>query len=309
LAEFQSFYEPRSPLTIWGYQETAFDQQPAQQAQVEADNGLQLAAYQYSPTHIEPSEAVYVTLYWQTTRPISTTFNTVVRLISPLDQVAWAQRDQASPRSVPTAWLEPGDWFAERFVLTTTAEIPIGGYELNFSLYEPRSAKFITLYQNEDINELDRVLLGHVAVPWQGEIETAVPIDATFGNQILLTSYELIGNLEPGATVIPRLYWEALRPPDDNYNVFVHLLDENGQLVANHDGAPFYGRYPSRAWEPDYIVPDEHPLTLPADLAPGRYRLNVGLYLLATGERLPVFDAAGTEGADRAVTIDVIDVP
>lgn len=308
-ATFQTPYEPRSPFTLWAYEETPFDRSEPQPIEVEAENGLKLMAYQYSPAVITPSEAVYVTLYWQTTRPITTTFSSVVRLISPLDQVAWAQRDLYAPRSIPPAWLKSDDWFAERFVLTTTADIPIGGYELNLSLYNPRATGFINLYQNEDTNVLDRVLLGYVAVPWLGDKGTAHGAEVMFGDQIQLTGYELEGKLKPGDSFTTKLYWEALRPPDENYSVFVHLLDEEGQLVVNHDGVPFYGRYPTRAWQPGTLIFDEHPLTLPPDLASGQYRLTVGLYLLTTGERLPVGEAGETGGTDGAFVIEVIDVP
>jgi hypothetical protein len=39
-------------------------------------------------------------------------------------------------------------------------------------------------------------------------------------------------------------------------------------------------------------IKDVHQLPLPADLPAGEYRLNIGLYLLETGERLFVVDAA-----------------
>ena len=308
LDSFQSAYETRSPFTIWAYQQTAFDQTAIQTPQVQTENGLNLVSYQYGPPTIAANEALYVTLYWQTTQPITTTFNTVVRLISPWDQVAWAQRDLRSPRSLPPSWLEPGDWFAERFVLTTTADIPIGGFELNLSLYETRSGEFINLYQDNDNNALDRVILGRAAVPWPGDVASAAIPAPTFGNQIQLVGYERSGDFQPGATVTAKLYWQALTPPPAHYVVFVHLLDENGTLVTNHDSPPAFGTFPTRTWSPGFIIPDEHPLTLPADLPHGRYQIKVGLYLPESGERLTVIDANGTELGDRAFEMEMLEV-
>ena len=91
------------------------------------------------------------------------------------------------------------------------------------------------------------------------------------------------------------LFWDSLKPPDQDFTVFVHLLDENGQIVASHDGMPMENRFPTRAWKQGQIISDRHRLDLPASLEPGSYQVNVGLYLLETGERLPVWDADGVE--------------
>jgi hypothetical protein len=50
-------------------------------------------------------------------------------------------------------------------------------------------------------------------------------------------------------------------------------------------------------------IEDTHTVVLPSDLPPGSYRLAVGLYDLATGDRLPLQD-----GGD-AVTLTEIQVP
>ena len=46
------------------------------------------------------------------------------------------------------------------------------------------------------------------------------------------------------------------------------------------------GRYPTQNWAAGELVRDRHTLTLPADLAPGAYRLIVGVYRAADRARL-----------------------
>ena len=82
------------------------------------------------------------------------------------------------------------------------------------------------------------------------------------------------------------LYWRAATPPAVDYTIFVHLYDAAGRLVASHDGPPFYGYLPSSGWPAGEVVPDRHDFDLPPDLAPGAYRLAVGMYDPANGERL-----------------------
>jgi hypothetical protein len=81
--------------------------------------------------------------------------------------------------------------------------------------------------------------------------------------------------------------------------VFVHLLAA-GNKLAQFDARPCGGECPTSGWRPGAIVVDRHQVALPPDAPPGPYRLAVGLYLLATGERVPV---VGRD--DGTVTIDV----
>ena len=85
-----------------------------------------------------------------------------------------------------------------------------------------------------------------------------------------------------------RLYWKAVAPLEADYTIFAHLLDGQGRLIAQNDHQPPGGRYPTSLWDTDEQVIDESTLLIPASTLPGQYRLAVGMYLLATGERLTV---------------------
>ncbi|MEA3459836.1 MAG: hypothetical protein U9R11_04080, partial [Chloroflexota bacterium] len=90
------------------------------------------------------------------------------------------------------------------------------------------------------------------------------------------------------------LYWKARRKVERNYTVFMHLLGEaynpatNGPVWAQSDCQPLNGGYPTSQWIVDTIVKDHHEMTVDPYAPPGRYQIEVGMYLLATGERLPV---------------------
>ncbi len=133
--------------------------------------------------------------------------------------------------------------------------------------------------------------------------ELAIPAEeknVNFGDQIALLGYNASGDsFAPGDTLDLTLYWQALRKLDIDYQVFVHLLDSEGNLVAQSDKLN-PGEFPTRRWPLDRYVPDEHRLTLPADLPPGEYTVATGLWVQGDGWRLPVFDAAGQPTGDRA---------
>jgi len=90
----------------------------------------------------------------------------------------------------------------------------------------------------------------------------------------------------PGSPLEVTLHWHALATPDGNYHTFVHLLDAEGQIVAQHDGSPGKGALPTLGWLPGEYLTDAHLLQLPFDLPDGVYRLGVGLYDPASSQRL-----------------------
>jgi hypothetical protein len=117
----------------------------------------------------------------------------------------------------------------------------------------------------------------------------AKPVGASFAGGIELTQCELPGEpLRPDETLPLSLTWRALDVPSKDYTVFVHFMDQNGQVWAQHDGQPVGGWRPTSSWQPGEEIIDHHGLYLPPDLPPGEYRLAVGLYYASTNERLSV---------------------
>jgi hypothetical protein len=118
----------------------------------------------------------------------------------------------------------------------------------------------------------------------------AQPAQIVFGDAPLLTliGYDLAGNdVTSGDTLPVTLYWQAAVEMETNYTVFIQLLNDADQVVAQIDAQPQAGAAPTTTWLPDEIVTDAYQLSLPSELPPGRYRLITGLYNAATGQRLP----------------------
>jgi hypothetical protein len=126
-----------------------------------------------------------------------------------------------------------------------------------------------------------------------------------FGDQIDLIGFDTPREVAaPGDTIDLMLYWRALRDLDIDYQVFVHVLDESGELVAQSDKLN-PGEFPTHRWPLDKYVPDVHSITLPSNLPAGEYRVAVGLWVQSEGWRLPVFDERGAAVDDRAVLFDL----
>ena len=109
---------------------------------------------------------------------------------------------------------------------------------------------------------------------------------------IRLLGYELPeASARPGAALPFHLYWQATAATEANYQVFNHLLDTEGNLVAQADGPPLPDpllRRGTKDWDdPEEIIfSREYVLTLPGDLTPGEYSLVTGFYHRDSGRRL-----------------------
>ena len=133
--------------------------------------------------------------------------------------------------------------------------------------------------------------------------EPAVTLDARFGEGIHLRGYALAGErFAPGDVLPVTLFWEAQAPIAEPYKVTVQLLDGVGQLVAQRDTQPGAGLRPTTTWQQGQVLTDRYGVPLPADLAPGRYTLIVGVYHVATGERLPVTLDSAAAGDHLSLT-------
>jgi hypothetical protein len=145
--------------------------------------------------------------------------------------------------------------------------------------------------------------------------------DITFGPQLTLVGYEM----QPGTprtritplagaaatelaanqeqTLQINLYWRARAALPHDYWLFVHVLNAQGERVAQRD-APLRGaEYPASQWQAGELVIDRADLLLPA-LPPGRYQVVIGVYDVQTGQRPGAVD--GADGSAVLTTLDVV---
>ncbi|MDE3089735.1 MAG: hypothetical protein KGJ80_10195 [Chloroflexota bacterium] len=79
----------------------------------------------------------------------------------------------------------------------------------------------------------------------------------------------------PGDAVDIDLTWLPLNKIDAYYSASVRVVDARGSKIIAQDRQP---ATPTLLWTPGVIVPDRFALTLPRDLAPGEYTVQVLMY-------------------------------
>lgn len=115
-------------------------------------------------------------------------------------------------------------------------------------------------------------------------------LNLQFEKSIQLKQVAYPAATQPGEALPVELHWRAGALLKENYHVFIHLLGEEGQLIAQADGQPAQWTRPTSTWAAGETVVDRHGLWLPADTPPGSYQLLVGLYRPADGQRLHLAD-------------------
>ncbi len=190
-------------------------------------------------------------------------------------------------------------WGQRRFVAggVVVAGLALVAWSLPFAVIAP-AYEWHTLPAAVARQQGDGTTYARFAKPWEQGVELR-------GWQLFDQSGTALAEVSSGETVVLRLLWHALERVEHNWTVFVHLVDENGAIVAEHNSIPQGGGFPLPLWTPGDWVADAHPLTLPADLSPGVYTLRVGLYLPwqrdpQQGRRQDVWNVQGEEVGDFA---------
>jgi len=195
---------------------------------------------------------------------------------------ATTDRSTAQQGRPPRLWLVDGEG-------TARAVEPLAGAQSQ----PPQMAKWFRFIVDDDlarveVREPTPLGLGRARIRLPVRVAKSSP-GTNFGDKIRLRDADYDANVyHPGATVRLTLKWEAMRPMDEAYKVFVHVLGPNGLPIAQQDNEPLNGTYPTTRWQQGERVSDPYAIALPADLAPGEYAVEVGLYRISDLTRLPV---------------------
>jgi hypothetical protein len=198
-------------------------------------------------------------------------------------------------------------------VWRVSADFLPGRYTIVVGLYNPESGARapVTLPTGTTQTQLE---LGWVTLvePWvfAGEIrsvEAGDPASFTLGEGSAADA-SAPGKLYLPADVPFVLNWQVVAPPSADWKVFVHLVNQAGELVRQSDVAVDWPEQPCPAGEvrSACLAVSEHEWTFPADFPPGRYGIVVGLYDPETGMRATVTRPSGT--TTTQVTLGQVDM-
>ncbi|MCL4301886.1 MAG: DUF2079 domain-containing protein [Anaerolineae bacterium] len=265
------------------------------------ENQLRLLGYDI---HDDPDNGVTFKFYWQAldTLPEDTRLWPLV-----YDDTGQLLSDPTQVPMVAALWYPPATWQPGEIVVTETLPqlLPdifhLGlavGPESSFA--DPGQRFPITAASAEmqrfdsgrwvQLATFERFGLTLARQPATLSLTSLTTVEASFGPAIRLTGFHIgQADLHPGVPLTVLLQWTADQSPQADYTVFLHLLAGDGRLVAQNDAYPTWlTPHPTSQWPLRQPHLDSHRLNLPADLSPGEYTLQVGLYDGRTLQRLPL---------------------
>ena len=120
-------------------------------------------------------------------------------------------------------------------------------------------------------------------------------ISLDFGHVARLFAFDVTPQrTAPGNEVNVTLCWKALGATENDYSVFVQFVGEANKIIGRRGTYPGLGSFPTSLWRPGDTFCDLYRVLVNIDAqGPAVFAVEVGLFDLETGDRLPVFDAAG----------------
>jgi hypothetical protein len=248
-------------------------------------DAARVLGYRVNTTELHPGEELAVTVTWEIVQPTDIPYMVFVHVLDP-QGVMIAQRDTYTGLgNYPSTWWRPGHIFEEtyRVEIPETAYTPDTG-TVSIGLYNPDVGRLPVADPNaqEDALVLTEVdLLAYPDAPYPNEQFQ------DFEGRFALVGYTMEPRaVAPGGTITVTLYWQALDPPQANYNVFLHVRQGWDLTIAGNDGPPNVDPPETRTWEPGRVYVDERVLSFGEEAPPGLYEVEVGLFSNEDGERL-----------------------
>jgi hypothetical protein len=180
----------------------------------------------------------------------------------------------------------------DRWVIPTLTDAPSGRYRVTVGLYRSDTLERLPVSNRDGEQIGDEIVLDFIALRRPEDVipESDKPMDTTLGTTVQLVGMDLeqITDASSPSAIQVTLHWQAIGTMADDYTVFVHLLVPDGAILAQGDGPPLSGFYPTSYWDPGERVIDQHLIPVEASTIPEGAQIALGMYLPQTGERLPV---------------------
>jgi len=277
---------------------------------------MRLLACQLDEEVVRRGDPLSVTLYWQPLAEMEQDYNVFVHILG-RDEQAIAQKDTyPGMGSYPTSLWQVGGVIKDTYGMYVLPESKAPSrFRVDVGVYDRSTGEALPAFDGEG-NPLHGVIVAQGKVTTRQEprysggtpvaFDLAQPFDSAQDKQVSLTGYKIDKTeVKAGETIEVALYWRAQKKMAENYTVFVHLVDEEGTIWGQHDSQPVNGYYPTSFWDQDEIVKDEHALVVSQDAPPGKYRIEVGMYRLADGQRLTIMDQDEQVLDDKALLSEI----
>ncbi len=238
----------------------------------------------------KPGEGTYVTVCWEPLIRDARLLMVLVQVVGANERVWFSRRTVPGLGTYPTSIWQPGGRFCDPVHVQIDDKTPPGVYTVEVAVIDQGTQQRLPAYA-PDGSQLATNFVGQIKIAPRAPVLPPIdhPVHYQLDDQFALIGYDLDrSEVKPGESIRLRLYWQALRRPDNAYTVFAQVRDAANRIVAQTDSPPQAGAYPTSFWDADEVVVDERVIEVPGAAPAGRYPIKVGLYRPDNGVRLSV---------------------
>lgn len=258
---------------------------------VSFDGKIRLLGYSLPEASPKPGHSLPIWFNWSAITSSGTDYEVQVRLLDRDGAVLAETAGFPSVPAFPTSKWETGDLIQGKMVIPLPPEMEGGQYRLAIRLVDAETQEPLLGRRSWGMHSREWIVIGRAEVASWPFVTDPPSMEyrseGLFGDAVRLLGYDLEERLDSEAEMSLTLYWRVETPLKGSYLVFVHLIDETGEVIAQADGIPVDWMRPTTTWREGEVIADRYELSLPAELPQGTYELYVGFYH-PEGQRLPV---------------------
>jgi len=230
-------------------------------------------------------EVIKVETCWVTINSTEQDLDILVHIVGPENRVVAGRHTYPGLGSYPTSIWQPEKRFCDAIHLDIPEDLDQTLlYKVEVGLVDNKTDERLPAYSS------DGALLSHtfaqeVRLEAIKTIELAQNPEGQGAIRLVDAQFDPIWTRNDTNDL--NLRWWVADKLDRDYSVFVHIRDPaTGRIVAQGDGPPAGGWYPTSVWRIGEVIDDLHTVSIPPGLEGSEYELVVGWYDLESGIRL-----------------------
>jgi hypothetical protein len=263
-------------------------------------NDIALFSYDLPLDAYPPGHLISLNLWWCTLKAPKADYYVHLEILDAHENVVSESASPLTQINYPSSQWAPGELVMGRADIIVPGQVREESHEVRLSLRSADTGEALPTHWPLGPKS---IALGNFMVQtWPLDTslpELSSPIEAVFGKSpmIELHGYELLNGQEvvdqetaPGETLGLSLIWRSVSEMiNESYSVFIHVVNEDEQIIAQSDGVPASGLRPTTSWRNREVITDVHAISIPESTEPGTYQIWIGLYDPTTGIRVPLF--------------------
>src|SRR4030042_3714982 len=185
--------------------------------------------YEVDKSTVRQGETLPVTLYWKTQAKINADYTVAVKVIGADGNIYGQVHSYPGRGTYPTAQWKPGNVIRDTYEVSIKEDVPHSmAARVLVALFLQPDLKHLPVFDPNGQPMDNAVQFGHLKLA-ASETPSYLPDNSVaynLGDSITLGGYTLSKpTLNPGESLLLKLYWGKTKDTAEDYTVFVHLVE------------------------------------------------------------------------------------